>query len=567
LRAQGYLALQWAALNNRVAAATVLLERGADVNGADGQGQTALHWAAVRGAVPAAELLLRSGARMDRADSRGYTPAHVAAQYGHTPVLYHFAVRWACDMEALDGDGRSALHWTAYKGFPDALRLLLFLDADPLRADREGCTPLHWAAIKGNAEALYLLAQAGGAAALAATDNQGATPAQLAQEKGHHMLARRVARARSAPMALAPAQHACSGRRAPRACAVERVRLRAPAVCTRARGRSYLLSAAKAAGKKKGMFTHRWLSLLTAGGITALVMLYINACVLCAALPPASLGDTWASYVVVAAAGAGLFFMYRTAFRDPGVLRVGLEGRVGMRGGSAGTGGPGADAAARLDMPVLWAGNWGAMCVTCKLVRPLGAKHCSVLNKCVSRFDHFCPWVGNTVGKLNHRDFALFLTLESLALLVSVTAAAARVHGARMALPELAAVAPSLLIFLGIDAAIAFPVIMLAVAQLTQIGACRGTDAAAPAPQRGKRAQASRRTDALSFLRSTQHHDKRAGEHAPLPVPAQQRRQIHQPVRARAASARSAPHVLTCALAPLCAASTRAAPATCASFC
>jgi palmitoyltransferase len=188
--AQGYLALQWAALNNRVAAATALLERGADVNAADGQGQTALHWAAVRGAVPAAELLLRAGARLDRADSRGYTPAHVAAQYGHTPVLYHFAVRWACDMEVLDSDGRSALHWTAYKGFPDALRLLLFLDADALRPDREGCTPLHWAAIKGNAEVLYLLAQAGGSAALCATDNQGATPAQLAQEKGHSMLAR-----------------------------------------------------------------------------------------------------------------------------------------------------------------------------------------------------------------------------------------------------------------------------------------------------------------------------------------------------------------------------------------
>ena len=146
LSSQGYLALQWAALNNRVAAATVLLERGADVNGVDGQGQTALHWAAVRGAVPASELLLRAGARLDRADSRGYTAMHVAAQYGHTPVLYHFAVRWGTDVEVLDSDGRTPLHWTAYKGFPDSLRLLLFLNADALRADREGCTPLHWCA-------------------------------------------------------------------------------------------------------------------------------------------------------------------------------------------------------------------------------------------------------------------------------------------------------------------------------------------------------------------------------------------------------------------------------------
>jgi hypothetical protein len=437
-----------------VAALTVLLERGADVNGVDGQGQTALHWAAVRGAVPASELLMRAGARLDRADSRGYTPTHVAAQYGHTPVLYHFAVRWACDVEVLDSDGRTPLHWTAYKGFPDALRLLLFLNADALRADREGCTPLHWcaphgraaplsgsrprrltrappprgrrAAIKGNAEVLYLLAQSGGSPALCAVDNQGATPAQLAQEKGHSMLS------------------------------------------------SYLATAARQAGRKKGGLNDRWLSLATAAGITALVMLYINACVLCAALAEPTPAHIAAGYLVVASAGLGLFFMYRTATRDPGVLRVGLEGR--RPGGASDS----SEAASRLDLPALWAGNWGALCVTCKLVRPLGTKHCAVLNKCVARFDHFCPWVGNTVGKLNHRDFAAFLLFEAIALIVSVSAAAARVHGAHMALPDLAVTAPSLLIFLAIDASIAFPVVMLTIAQLSQIGASPGLRARTP---------------------------------------------------------------------------------------
>ena len=40
-----------------------------------------------------------------------------------------------------------------------------------------------------------------------------------------------------------------------------------------------------------------------------------------------------------------------------------------------------------------------------------------------------------------------------------------------MPLPELAMEAPALLVFLALDAAIAFPVVMLTVAQITQIGA------------------------------------------------------------------------------------------------
>jgi Ankyrin repeats (3 copies) len=67
---QGYYPLQWAALNNRVSAASYLLEHGADVNQVDHTGQTALHWAAVRGALSAGEVLLRAGAQVHTPDCR-----------------------------------------------------------------------------------------------------------------------------------------------------------------------------------------------------------------------------------------------------------------------------------------------------------------------------------------------------------------------------------------------------------------------------------------------------------------------------------------------------------------
>jgi palmitoyltransferase len=93
IHARRFLPLQWAALNNRVAVATYLIERGAAVNATDNDKQTPIHWASVRGSLPCAELLLRHGARLDQADCRGYDPVHVAAQYGHTGEFIFIPVR------------------------------------------------------------------------------------------------------------------------------------------------------------------------------------------------------------------------------------------------------------------------------------------------------------------------------------------------------------------------------------------------------------------------------------------------------------------------------------------
>ena len=46
---------------------------------------------------------------------------------------------------------------------------------------------------------------------------------------------------------------------------------------------------------------------------------------------------------------------------------------------------------------------------TCNFYQPPRAHHCSVLNDCIERFDHYCPWVGTTIGKRNYRFYLIFV--------------------------------------------------------------------------------------------------------------------------------------------------------------
>ena len=70
----------------------------------------------------------------------------------------------------------------------------------------------------------------------------------------------------------------------------------------------------------------------------------------------------------------------------------------------------------------------GRLCVACCSVRPLRAKHCSRLGRCVALYDHYCPWLGCTVGGGNRHLFLWFLTLETGAVVLAAVAAVGRLR-------------------------------------------------------------------------------------------------------------------------------------------
>ena len=48
-------------------------------------------------------------------------------------------------------------------------------------------------------------------------------------------------------------------------------------------------------------------------------------------------------------------------------------------------------------------------CKICQTIKPPRAHHCTVSGRCILEFDHYCPWVGRTVGYQNYRYFVLLL--------------------------------------------------------------------------------------------------------------------------------------------------------------
>mmetsp|Transcript_16553 Transcript_16553/g.18880 ORF Transcript_16553/g.18880 Transcript_16553/m.18880 type:complete len:553 (+) Transcript_16553:205-1863(+) len=52
--------------------------------------------------------------------------------------------------------------------------------------------------------------------------------------------------------------------------------------------------------------------------------------------------------------------------------------------------------------------------------KPTRAHHDSVTGRCIIKFDHFCPWIGNAVGALNHKFFFLFVFYTFFSTLISL---------------------------------------------------------------------------------------------------------------------------------------------------
>ena len=48
------------------------------------------------------------------------------------------------------------------------------------------------------------------------------------------------------------------------------------------------------------------------------------------------------------------------------------------------------------------------------------AKHCRICEKCISTYDHHCPWLGNCIGEKNRKVFYCFLWAQYFQIIVAM---------------------------------------------------------------------------------------------------------------------------------------------------
>ncbi|CAE7518337.1 INVS [Symbiodinium natans] len=84
--------------------------------------------------------LLTEGAEVNAADVFKRTPLINAVVSGHAPVV-QLLVAARADTALADRSGWSALHWAAFQGDGDMVRLCLSLGADAKQKDLKGSTP------------------------------------------------------------------------------------------------------------------------------------------------------------------------------------------------------------------------------------------------------------------------------------------------------------------------------------------------------------------------------------------------------------------------------------------
>ena len=211
-----------AAMNGDKAELTSLLQQKMPVNAPQADGATAIQWAAYQDDLEMADMLIAAGADVQAANREGATPLSLAALNGSAAMVGRL-LQAGADVNEKGPHGETPLMFGSRNGSVETIRLLLDRKADVnARESLRGTTALMWAAEQGHARAAQLLIERGAEVGAASNaDSKGGTAylappiqARLRSEQGAGGLrARRPANGDFVANADAAAAEVAFGRR------------------------------------------------------------------------------------------------------------------------------------------------------------------------------------------------------------------------------------------------------------------------------------------------------------------------------------------------------------------
>lgn len=408
--AENVTLLHWAAINNRLELVKYYIARGAVVDAIGGDlKSTPLHWATRQGHLAMVVLLVQHRADPSLFDGDGFNCLHLAAQMGFTSIVAYFIAKGQ-DINAPDLNGMTPLMWSALrKNTVDPTQMLITLGASLSLTDRNRNTALHCAVLSKNATAVSLLMKHGANPQF--KNIAGDTPADMAAKfnlKWISSLFNEYRRRGEAKQPLARFKLSPS--------ATSEVRIPSPRdpqfryYAMAATPLIYFYLIGKLLQCDLLMSTKAFAFIALIGSLYLCVTFVFDTTQLNVLAISLYLSTKFWLYVtffqyfvfvlsplelfLFLLASTWLFYSFYKAWRsDPGYVANSREEQIKTI----------VDMAEHEGFEPRW------FCSTCLVRKPLRSKHCSICNRCVSRFDHHCPWISNCVGSRNHKYFIWYL--------------------------------------------------------------------------------------------------------------------------------------------------------------